>query len=301
MAHVQSLSLLEFQKKFNDEESCQEYLFNLRWEGGFKCPKCQHDSYSYISTRKLYQCKSCKYQASLTAGTVMHRTRTSLKIWFWVIYLIARDKRGHSALSISKSLEISYWKAWTMVHKIRNAMSQRDAEYQLCSLVEIDDAYFCGPDENGKRGRGSSKAKVIVAVSTSNEGKPKFATMHVVKELTQDSVHDFASQKIAEGANIKSDGLNIYSKLTSRGYSHIPKVTKGTDSCDFLPWVHTLISNAKAFIEGTYHGLDRKHLQAYLDEFCYRFNRRFWENQLFGRLLNACLAAETKTFTELTQ
>jgi len=180
-------------------------------------------------------------------------------------------------------------------------MSKRDAKYQLCSLVEIDEAYFCGPDENSKRGRGSGKAKVIVAVSLSDKGKPEFATMHVVKQLNQDTVHDFAAQKIAEGAHIKSDGLNIYSKLSTKGYSHISKTTKNTDPCDFLPWVDTLISNAKAFIEGTYHGLDRKHLQAYLHEFCYRFNRRFWEHQLFGRLLNACLASGTKTFAELTQ
>lgn len=302
MAHTHSFSLLEFQQKFNDEKSCEKYLFNLRWKDGFQCPKCKHNDYTYISTRKLYQCKSCKHQASLTAGTVMHRTRTPLHIWFWTIYLVSSDKRGCAALPLSKKLSISYWKAWSMIHKIRNAMSKRDAKYQLCNIAEIDDAYFCGSDKDTKPGRGTTKAKVIISVSTSDKGKPQYVKMQVVEELNQDSVHDFASEGIAKGTSIKSDGLNIYSKLSSQGYSHTCKVVKLTEACNYLPWVHILISNSKAFIIGTYHGaLERKNLQTYLDEFCYRFNRRFWESQLFGRLLNACMVTKARTFAELTQ
>lgn len=298
MAHAQSFSLLEFQQKFSDEESCVKYLFNLKLKDGFQCPKCTHDSYTYISTRKLYQCKRCKHQTSLTAGTVMHRTRTPLHIWFWAIYLVSSDKRGHAALPISKKLSISYWKAWNMIHKIRDAMSKRNEDYQLCNIAEIDDAYFCGSDEDTKPGRGSTKAKVIIAVSTSDEGKPKYAKMQVVEELSQDTVHEFASEAIAKGTSIKSDGLRIYSKLSSEGYSHTSKVVKPAEACSYLPWVHTLISNSKRFIIGTYHGaLNRKNLQTYLDEFCYRFNRRFWECELPLRLLNACLSHAPVTAT----
>lgn len=188
-----------------------------------------------------------------------------------------------------------------MLHKIRRAMSKRDANYKLCGLIEMDDSYFGGSKEGGKRGRGTAKAKVIVSVSTSKQENPMFAKMEVVDQIDQENIHDVASKEVAQGSTIKSDGLNVYSKLPEKGYFHTSIVVKDTNICKALPWVHILVSNAKAFIAGTYHGLGRKHLQAYLDEFCYRFNRRFWEDQLFGRLLNACVSVQAMKFAELTQ
>ena len=295
MVHCEPMQLIEFQRRFVTEEACREHLFNVRWPNGFECPRCSHKHYSYVSTRNLYQCKACGYQAALTAGTIMHRTRTPLHVWFWAIYLVSRDKRGKSALSLSKELNISYWKAWTMLHKIRRAMTQRDAHYQLGNIVEIDDAYFGAP--GGKRGRGTSKSKVIVAVSTTEEGKPQFAKMKVVENIDKKTLNHVAAETIKSGATVRSDGLNSYGDLAHRDFRHeVIETSKG-----LLPWVHVLISNAKAAIQGTFHGLHKKHMQQYLDEFCYRFNRRFWEPQLFGRLLNACVCSETITYAELTQ
>lgn len=174
-------------------------------------------------------------------------------------------------------------------------MRQRDAGYQLANLVEIDDAFFGAP--GGKRGRGTSKSKVIVAVSTTEEGQPQFAKMKVVESIDKKTLNYVTAETIKPGSTVISDGLNSYGSLAHGNFRHVVIET----SKEFLPWVHTLISNAKAAIQATFHGLHSKHLQQYLDEFCYRFNRRFWEPQLFGRLLKACASTNTITFAELTQ
>ena len=296
MAQQNSLSLLEFQKKFDTESKCQTHLFKHKWPNGYKCEKCGCTEFYLIEKRHHYQCKNCRYQASVTSGTVMHKTRVELVKWFWAIYLIAKDKRGISALALQRELKISYPTVWTMVHKIRHAMAIQDGNYQLANIVEIDEAYFGGPDKN-KRGRGTSKSKVVVAVSTTDDGKPLYAKLTVVENITKQTVSNLITDNVEWCTKIKSDGLNVYKHLSD---STIYKHTQVTNDSENLPWVHKIISNAKSFILGTYHGLGKKHLQSYLSEFAYRFNRRFWQSQLFDRLLNACVLNKGLTFAELT-
>jgi transposase-like protein len=301
MAKQNSLSLIEFQDKFSSEEACQEHLFAMKWPNGFKCPKCGHEQCYFIETRKLYQCKQCHYQSSLTANTVMHRTRTPLRIWFWMIYLLSRDKRGKSTLSLSKELNINYPKAWTMTQKIRAAMSSRDAHYKLAGLVEMDESYFGGPTNGRKRGRGTDKSKVLIAVSLNQDGKPQYAKMQVVDELSQEIILKEIKKQIEQGSTIQTDNFQSYARVFHCGYAHKRLVSDTFQGSDLFQWVHVLASNAKGFIQGTYHGLDKKHLQAYLDEFCFRFNRRFWEPQLFNRLLSACLVSKALSYADLIE
>ncbi|MGA2141449.1 MAG: IS1595 family transposase [Brevinematales bacterium] len=291
---MKELSLLTFQKKFDTIKKCETYLFKQRWQKGYICPVCGNKEYYYIKTRKQYECSKCKHQTSITAGTVMHGTRTSLKKWFWAIYLSSTDKGGISALNLQKKIRVSYPTAWLMLHKIREAMKARDAEYQLAGLVEIDEAYFGGKDEDNKRGRGTNKTKVLVQVSTNEKGKPQFAKLSIIENVKERTVLKEIQQNIKEGSSIKTDGYNAYNNLSSKGYKH--------ETIDYLmKWVHIVISNAKTFIKGTYHGACDEHLQSYLDEFSYRFNRRFWEGQLFNRLIAACVDCETITYKDLTK
>jgi len=302
MASQEPLSLLEFQARFKDEQACRDHLFNIRWPHGYSCPKCGCRSAYYIRTRDLYECKDCSYQVSLTAGTVMHKTRTSLLAWFWAIYLIAHDKRGCSSLSLSKEIGVSYQTAWTMSHKIRSAMADRDADYKLAGLVKIDDAYFGGPSEGSdKSGRGTEKVPVIVAVSVDDNDNPVYAKMEVVETIDERTAKSFALKHVATGSKITTDGLKIYTVVAKAGYEHERVIVSENkeEALETLKWVHIVISNAKAFIAGTFHGLDRDHLQRYLDEFCYRFNRRRWKQQLFNRLLRACAVARPVTYSEL--
>jgi len=228
----EAMSLMEFQNRFGSEEDCQRHLFCIRWPRGYHCPRCNHDQAYFHGSRHWYQCKSCGYQSSLTAGTIFHKTRTPLRKWFWMIFLMGRHKSGISMLSLQRMLEIkNYRTAWIMGHKIRKAMADRDAHYKLAGLVEIDDAYFGAPNQQ------TNHEPVVVGC--------------------------------------------------------------GQNAAKVLPWVHTLIANIKGNIRGVYHGVSSKHLKRYLPEFCYRFNRRFWESQMFDRLLTACVDTTTITFSEL--
>jgi transposase-like protein len=298
MAQTESISFLDFQKRFSDEEACCQYLFNKRWTDGFCCPRCGHKEYYFVSKRRLYQCRACHYQASLTAGTVFHKTHTTLQKWFWAIFIEANDKRGYSALALMKTIDVSYPTAWLMLQKIRAAMSERDKMYQLSGLVQLDEAFFGGPD--GKQGRGTGKMAAYVAVSTTEEGKPLYAKIEVTEQVNKETALDFVTRTVSPGSIITTDGLNVYPQLKTQGYLHNRVLSSEPRSEEKLRWVHTLVSNAKAFISGTYHGLDKKHLQAYLNEFCYRFNRRVWQPQLFSRLLSACVSGPIVTYAELT-
>lgn len=289
MATTKGMTLLEFQRKFPNEQACREHLFQLRWGNGFVCPRCQGNKFYFIEKRMLYECSSCGHQTSLTAGTIMHKTKLPLLVWFWAIYLVAHDKRGRSALSLAQVLSLNYRTAWSLLHKIRYAMQQRDAHYQLAGLVEMDDTYVGAP-KSGTDGRGTTKQAVAVALQTDSKGNPQFVRMKVIQRVTMAEIHRVAREVIAAGSTIISDGHSSYKRLTELGYQHVSQDFKRADPDVFLKWLHVVIGNAKAFIEGTYHGLSIRYLQAYLDEFCYRFNRRRNPNELFSRLLNACVS-----------
>jgi transposase-like protein len=293
------MGLLDSQKRFSDERRCGEYLVGIRFPYGFVCPHCGSAAAGRVWTRALWQCRECRRQVSVTAGTMFQRTRTPLREWFWAVILTAKDKRGHSVLQLSKELGIPYHRAWPMMHKIRAAMAHRDACYRLDDIVEMDEAYFGAPDP-GKRGRSTGRAKALVAVGLTTDSRPRFAKLKVVRRLDARSVAAFATAGIATGSTIRTDGLNVYNCLATHGFTHEPTVAPGRTKEDVLHWAHIVISNAKVFIVGTFHGLGDRHIQQYLNEFCYRFNRRHRENELFDRILRACATAPQITHDELT-
>jgi transposase-like protein len=297
----ESIKLTEFFDRFGTDEACRAYLYEKRWPNGFICPKCGvADKPFNISSRNLFQCKHCNHQTSVTAGTIMDKSRTPLRKWFLAIYLMSSDKRGCSALRLKKELMIAYDTAWTMSHKIRNALKERDENYKLSGFVEIDESFFGSPSEGeGKRGRGTDKAPVVVALSLDEEGNPEFIKAQVLGKVDSNSITDFAEGAIESGSTISSDGLAVYHKLSKNGYEHISQKIDPVVCPDHLRWLHLVISNLKAFLNGTYHGVPQKHLQAFIDEFCYRFNRRFWSNQLFARTIFACVNASPFTRYDL--
>ena len=275
MAKQSSLSLATLQKKFSTEEKCREHLFKLRFPDGFICPECGHKEYFLITTRNLYECKSCGYQASVTAGTIFHKTRTSLMKWFWAIYFVSKDKGGVSALTLKKHLNISYQTAWLMLHKIRKAMEARDENYYLWLIFEKKDVI-----------KKSDTHRIVIQVALrSSDRKPKFVKMRRIKAEDRNKVID----------NIKNE-LKIKGETLGKvGYDVSREEKKFIER-----WIGLILKNLKAYLNGTYHNGCRKHLQGYLDEYTYRFNRRLWEKELFNRLLFACLNAKTITYTELT-
>ncbi|MCX7820277.1 MAG: transposase [Brevinematales bacterium] len=264
MAKQNNLSLLSFQKIYSTDTICRERLFKMRWPNGFICPKCGNKHYYFLEGRNLYQCSNCKYQASVTAGTIFHKSRTSLKKWFWAIYLVSKDKGGISALALKKHINVCYQTAWLMLHKIRNAMNLRDMDYDLLTLVEVKKRVIIG-----KR----KKDLVIEVAISSKTDRPKFAKVRLIE---------------GEG-----------DKLADKGYKKLSEYEKNKRK-EVMRWLNLLISNMRSVLNGTYHCGCREHLQLYLDEYCYRFNRRFWEKELFNRLLFASVKFKAITYAELT-
>jgi transposase-like protein len=242
----------------------------------------------YVSSRHVYQCTQCRHQVSVTAGTLFHATKIPLVKWFWAIYLMASDKGGISALRASKLLGVSWITAYTMLGKIRKAMADRDSIYRLANLIELDDT-FVGGKRAGKRGRGAEgKRPVLVAVETREKGAG-FIAMEAIDSVSKNSVKQFLARHLRTDQTVKTDAFPAMN-IIGKQHKHQKRVTPPEEAKIWLPLVHIMIGNMKKFINGTFHGVSSQHLQEYLDEFCYRFNRRFWEPELPLRLLNACLA-----------
>jgi transposase-like protein len=307
-------SLIEFQKKFSDNEACEKHLVEQRWENGFVCPQCGHDEAWYLTKRRLFDCKSCRYQTSLTAGTIFHGTKIPLVKWYWLLYHMAMNKVGVSISEMQRILEIGQYRTtWLMAHKIRKAMADRDARYSLAGLIEMDETFF-GP-KGSKRGRGSERKNTILcAVSLYRDKKGEerlgFAHMKVVDNASADTIEDFLDrldcgvmanegQQLLEA--IRSDGWKSYGRAAkNKELQHLKVILRDPKAAGrLLPWVHRVISNVKAVIRGAHRGVSDKHLQLYLSEICYRFNRRFWEKELFDRLIQACVSTETLTYKKL--
>jgi transposase-like protein len=283
------ISLLEWQKRYGTEKACAAAIAKYRWPQGFICPRCGNDSAWYITTRRVYQCCSCRHQVSVTAGTLFHSTNLPLVKWFWAIYLVAADKGGISALRLSKHIGISWPTARNMLKKIRIAMAHRDSIYRLFNeLIELDDTWV-GGKKPGKRGRGATgKKPVLVAVE--NKGKTAgFVAMKAVETVSRETIKSFLERHLNLGQQVRTDALNAMN-IVNETHQHDKKVTPPAKASSWLPMVHIVIGNMKTFLNGTFHGVTHKYLQEYLDEFCYRFNRRFWEHELPFRLLNACLS-----------
>ena len=285
------LSFPEFQEKYSTEEACRNYLFQKRWPKGFICPKCGNSIYYELEDKVHYQCTRCKRQTSATAGTLMHKTHLPLKYWFWAIYLISRDKRGISAVALKNALRVSYPTAWHLLHKIRIAMGNKEQDYVLNGVIVLDDAFFGGKTKGKKRGRGTEKANVIVAVSLNKDQKLLYAKMLVVEDLKDATISPEIKKIIETGSVLRSDAHRTLANLQDYLHEVIISYEEPELAESVFHWVNVIIANAKSFILGTFHGLPKKYLSRYLDEFCYRFNRRFCEHQIFAKLVNACIIA----------
>ena len=284
------ISLLEWQKRYGTERACEKVLFKIRWPNGFVCPRCNSIEVSYIKTRKIYQCSQCRYQVSITAGTLFHSTNLSLVKWFWAIYLTASDKGGISALRLAKHIDVSWPTARKMLKKIRTAMTDRDSKYRLKQLIEFDDAYI-GGKRTGKRGRGAAgKQAILVAVET-RDGKAGYMAVEAVATISKKTVREFLQDHLKAGQTVRTDAFPALNSVQEM-HNHQKKVVPAEEASEWLPLVHVIIGNLKKFLNGTFHGVSLKYLQEHLNEFSYRFNRRFWEPELPLRLLNACLSHE---------
>ena len=296
-------TIFEFQEQFPSEEACWEYLRRLRWPRGFRCPRCGHAGSYFLGKRRLEQCVGCRYQASVTAGTIFHRTRLPLRVWFVAIFFVARHKQGISALQLQRDTGIgSYETAWTLLHKLRSALFP-DPARRLTGLVEADETYVGAPHERGKRGGREMGRKVLVGAAVENRGpRAGAARMAVLEGITfEDDIGPFVRGMIdARRAVVRTDGLRSYQPLPEVGVRHDRRLQADrADSVKHLPWSHVLFSNLKSWLRGTFHGVSKKHMPRYLDEFTYRLNQRWDELALFGSVLARAVVSPPLPYVRL--
>ncbi len=284
---VAEISFLEWQSRFHDEAACREALKALKWSDGFICPRCGHHHANFISSRAIYQCGACQHQTSLTAGTLFHRSHLPLQKWFWAIYFMGSDKGGISAVRLSQLIEVNWRTARLLLKKLRKAMGHKDNLYALHGTIEVDDA-LVGGKHAGKRGRGAEGKTAVLIACESREKRAGYIAMNAVDSVNHSTVASFVKNTIANDQIVHSDALSALN-IISKTQHHEARVTPANKVDGWLPWVHIAIGNLKTFLLGTFHGVSGKYLQEYLDEFCYRFNRRFFEKEIPNRLLNLAI------------
>lgn len=295
-------SLLEFQQRFPDEAACAAYLMAARWPGGFVCPVCGGVRSWALETKAwTHECAECGRQTSVTAGTVMHGSKLPLTVWFWAAYLMATHSNGISALQIQAQLGLgSYKTAWLLCAKLRRAMVA-PGRAPLAGLVEVDETELpCRSKDDPVTGGGgrSHQGKILLAgaVEVRDDG-PGRIRLSVIPDFSAKSLHAFLKGSVAPGATIKTDGWSGYPGAPD--VSHDPHVVGKMAAHIVLPWVHRVFSNLKTWALGVYHGLRREHVQAYLDEFVFRFNRRRTRHAAFRTLLGIGVAITPATYKML--
>ena len=293
-------SLPDFERRFPDEAACAEWLLEHRWGGGFACPGCSHDRFWRLGREVLtLQCRACRRETSVTAGTVMHRSHLPLRVWFTAAWLVATHKNGMSARQLWLQLGLgSYKSAWLLLRKLRRAMVDPDRE-PLAGLVEVDETNlpFRVGGEPARPGR-SHEGELVVAGAIEIKGKgPGRIRLAVIGSCSAVALGAFVAAAIATGSTVVSDGWPGYRKL--RDVKHDPRVVGDAPAHLVLPWIHRVFANAKRWALGVYHGLREEHLQAYLDEFVFRFNRRRTPHAAFDRLLGLGLTLQPATYQML--
>lgn len=277
-------SLPDFARRFSTEAACWEYLREARWPEGFVCPRDGLPGKSFITTRGHWVCQK-GHHISVTSRTALHKTKQPLTLWFWAAYLMATSTPGISASQLARQLRLNYETAYMMLQRLRAATVNPGRE-PLHGAIEVDETII-GSRQKGIRGRklGPNKSLVICAVETRN-GHAGRVRLRRIRGATKGEISKFLEKHVSFGTLVVTDGWAAYRQLTGLGYRH--KVIKGESSVDVaiqLTHVHRVFSNLKTWLTGTHHGVSGKHLQAYLNEFAFRFNRRRKPMAGFNRLL----------------
>lgn len=294
-------NIMEFEKRFASEEACKRYLFQIRWPNGFRCPRCEHQK-AWETGEGLYYCVNCKHKTSVTAGTIFQDTSKPLQVWFRAIWYVTNQKQGVSALGLQRTLGLgSYRTAWSWLHKLRCAMV-RPGRDRLSGIIEVDEAYIGGP-ESGKRGRGAT-GKALVVIATQKDGKRigRIRLKHV-PDASAKSLNNAVKNSIEPNSTVCTDDWNGYNQLSKLGYNHNVIRKASSVGKNLLPSVNIVISLLKRWLLGIHQGaVKMSHLDYYLDEFTFRFNRRTSRSRgkLFYRLVQQAAEVEHVSIKDIS-
>jgi transposase-like protein/ribosomal protein L37E len=310
------MNLIQFTSRFPNEASCRKYLRLKREEEGIQCRRCGSHEYFWLVNIEKWQCRKCCSRTNLRAGTIMEKSKLPLMYWFIAIHLIVATKKSFSALELQYQLgHKRYEPIWYMLTKIRIAMGKRDSKYKLKGQIEMDEALFTVVtidrskkdedlnlyNEKQKRGRGSQK-KLNVLVMTESTYNPNnkikhrpsrmlgYIKMIVIDDASASSINYEVKKAINPSSIVLTDSWTGYTNIKDIVKEHQKMIVKSKDADKKLPWVHKVISNAKRLFLGVHHSIGREYLQNYLNEFCYKLNRRNHREIIFDRMITAGIA-----------
>lgn len=294
------MNIKEFHLNYHDEQSCKDKWRALREEQGIVCRKCGHKHHSWKKDRDQWECRQCGDRLTLRSGTVMENSKLPYYYWFTAMAYLANTKKSISALELQRQLgHKRYEPIWAMLHKLRAVMGYRDSKYTLHGEIELDEGFFEAPSthQKGEDHYSGDKIRVLVAVESENvekedqnkhqkSRKAGYIKMKVLTSSHEGQVVKESEAMLDKGSKVTTDGHKSYKKFAQIVEEHIAiKCTQDNKSLEVLPWVHTAISNAKRYLAGVHHFVSKEYLQGYLNEFCYKFNRRYMTSQLFERTL----------------
>ena len=294
------VNIIKFIEEFPTEDSCKQHFKVVREKEGFKCKKCGCTKHYWLKAKYQWQCSECDFRTTLRSGTMMENSNLPFRKWYLAMAFMSFSKKGISASELQRQLDHSrYESIWFMMHRIRKAMGQRDSMYGLEGMLEFDEGYFATETtkqekQNLKRGRGSQKKTnvAVMAESTCLEdidtGKTskhcRYFKMKVLSGHSSDEINETVEENFDEKCIVFSDKSTSYLNISEYIDVHVTEKSTKETTVKNLPWVHIAISNAKRTLLGIYHKIKGKYLQLYLDEFCYKLNRRYFGDRLFDRL-----------------
>lgn len=305
------MKVFEFSNYFPDEASCRKAFKEMRDREGVTCQHCGSSDVVWLESKQQYQCKLCRHRTTLRSGTVMHGSKLPFMYWFIAMHLLTATKKSISAVELQRQLgHKRYQPIWELLHKLRSVMGKRDDKYTLKGCIELDEGFFSTEIPNEKKneklkaGAGSQrKSKVIViaestpAESTSKRGQKSKVIGHIKMIVIPDekakTIDAVAGKSIEKKSKLTTDNHKSYIHFKDMFTEHQSQVIDPKDIGKVLPWVHIAISNAKTLLADMYHGVKPEFLQEYLNEFCYKFNRRYFGEDLFDRLV--MIAASYRT------
>jgi transposase-like protein len=296
-------TLPELERRFSTDQACRDYLFALRWPDGFVCPRCDGRQ-AWPMKRGLWLCGRCRRQTSVTAGTIFQDGRLPLTLWFRAMWHVTSQKNGVSALGVQRVLGLrSYQTAWAWLHRLRRAMV-RPGRDRLAGTIEVDETYW-GAEEEGVVGRQTAD-KAIVAVAAQEDGPHKIGRirLHRIPDLTKPTLHGFIAENIEPGSVVRTDGLSAYCGMEGYRHQRVVIAHSGKTADELLPRVHRVVSLVKRWLLGTHQGaVSQEHLDYYLDEFTFRFNRRnsASRGKLFYRLVQQAVQTAPHPYRSLIQ
>jgi transposase-like protein len=294
-------NLMEYVERFATNEACLEYLRAVRWPEGFACPRCGGRD-GWPTARGTMYCRGCERQTSPTAGTILHNSRTQLRKWFLAVWLLCTQKTGVSAKTLQRDLRVGYKTAWLMLQKLRQA-TVRSERGLLSGTVEVDETYV-GGEEAGVGGR-QLVGKALVAIAVELDGKKvgRIRLRHV-PDASGHSLVGFITESVTKGSKVHTDDWNGYNGVQSAGYLHRITPVRGDHerALKFFPHVHLVASLLKRWLGATHQGrVHKRHLQAYLDEYVIRFNRRRSAHvgKIFHRLIEQMVVHKAKSYGQI--